>query len=250
MQVTLIGIDCATDPKKVGLALGARNDARTVLLRVEPGISHAAIVETLARWVRGSARSLFAFDAPLGWPAALGAALARHRAGKVIDAKPDAMFRRLTDRTVKERLGKQPLDVGADRIARTAHAALRLIGEVSESIGAPIPLAWDRSRLPRVSAIEVYPAGTLRACGLPASGYKETEKASVRRTIVSGIARFMILRAERSLLLGNAHLLDAAVCVLAAGDFLAGNVLRPTDTALARKEGWIWVRTPDMPSTP
>jgi hypothetical protein len=38
---------------------------------------------------------------------------------------------------------------------------------------------------------------------------------------------------------------DAVVCTLAGADFLAGRVMAPDDLALARREGWIWVRQPE-----
>jgi hypothetical protein len=43
----------------------------------------------------------------------------------------------------------------------------------------------------------------------------------------------------------NDHLIDAAVCVQAAADFLRGRCQPPPDLELARKEGWIWVATRD-----
>ena len=42
-------------------------------------------------------------------------------------------------------------------------------------------------------------------------------------------------------MLVDADQLDAAVCVLAAADFLADRAVPPGDLATARKEGWIWV---------
>ena len=38
----------------------------------------------------------------------------------------------------------------------------------------------------------------------------------------------------------NADVLDAAVCVLAAEDFVAGRATPPTDRSAAEREGWIW----------
>ena len=40
----------------------------------------------------------------------------------------------------------------------------------------------------------------------------------------------------------NADALDSAVCLLAAKDFIEGNVYYPENISLAKKEGWIWVR--------
>lgn len=37
----------------------------------------------------------------------------------------------------------------------------------------------------------------------------------------------------------DVDVLDAALCVVAGADFLAGNVAAPPDPERARKEGWI-----------
>lgn len=36
--------------------------------------------------------------------------------------------------------------------------------------------------------------------------------------------------------------LDAVIWLLVAQDFLTGKAMPPNERALARKEGWIWVR--------
>ena len=40
------------------------------------------------------------------------------------------------------------------------------------------------------------------------------------------------------------HALDAVLCLVAAADFLRGDVVQPlpADLASARREGWIWFR--------
>jgi hypothetical protein len=45
-------------------------------------------------------------------------------------------------------------------------------------------------------------------------------------------------------MLMSEHAFDAAVCVLAAMDFLTAEVFEPSDPDTARQEGWIWVRKP------
>ncbi len=40
----------------------------------------------------------------------------------------------------------------------------------------------------------------------------------------------------------SADVLDSAVCLLAAKDFLKGNVYFPSNLEKAKKEGWIWVK--------
>lgn len=79
------------------------------------------------------------------------------------------------------------LDVGADRIARTATAALSLLAQIRVLTKQAIPLAWS-PEIAKHSAIEVYPAGTLTAYGLPNGGYKDksAEHRRVREQIIRG----------------------------------------------------------------
>jgi hypothetical protein len=153
------------------------------------------------------------------------------------------LFRRATDRFVKARLGKQSLDVGADRIARTAHAALKLLADVRQRAGLPIPMAWSPSYSERVAAIEVYPAATLIANGIPDTGYKKKDKIAERKAILGDLERILQLPDDRAAMELSADALDAAVCVLAGLDFLRGDAYKPEDPELAKHEGWIWVRT-------
>ncbi len=108
--------------------------------------------------------------------------------------------------------------------------------------GQDIPLAWESQDLPGVSAIEVYPAGTLLAHGLPAAGYKKPAQRQVRSDILAGIGDLLVLPEGRESILNDADCLDAVLCILAAIDFLEGNAVPPINPSLAKKEGWIWVR--------
>ena len=242
-QVTVVGVDCASDPKNIGLALGRFADGRTVVEAVQRGTGRPSPAEVVAGWVEASgAPVLLALDAPLGWPAPLAEALAAHRAGETIEADAHRLFRRATDRFVKDRLGKQPLDVGADRIARTAHAALAFLGALRRRLGLPIPLAW-RPEVEGVAAIEVYPAATLAAHGLRASGYKHPRGHDARRRLAADLGTCLGLPPDDALVQSD-HPLDAALCVLAAQDFLLGRAVPPPDRGLAEREGWIWVAAP------
>ena len=243
-EARIIGIDCATDAKKVGLALCAITDGRPELREVSIGKTWPAIDEQVASWV--SEPTLLALDAPLGWPALLGESLQPHRAGAGFDQPPNAMFRRSTDDAVARRLGKRPLDVGSDRIARTAHVALSFLERLRKRLDAPIPLAWDPSPIDAVTAIEVYPAGTLAARKLPHSGYKGSadSASSVRRELTTAIAEQLSLDAHSEAEMTRTdHALDAVLCVCAGLDFLAGDAVPPEDLSLAKREGWIWVRS-------
>lgn len=244
---TVIGIDAATQASHVGLARGV---SKRGVLEIEeahtPGSNQEA-VDTVAGWCRGP--TLIAIDAPLGWPSAMGGALASHRAGDGLGAGAHDLFRRRTDDRVHAVFRKRPLDVGSNLIARTAHAALALLAGVRETTGEAIPLAWSPGEAARVRAIEVYPAATLRARGLPDGGYKgkDRARAAARTKLLDALSSevrcdgFVRAAATRT-----DHVLDAILCVLAGGDFLAGDAIGPgeADADRARHEGWIWVRAP------
>jgi hypothetical protein len=188
-----------------------------------------------------------ALDSPLGWPDSLGRSLSTHLAGEFIDTPPDQLFRRQTDLFIKKKLGKQPLDVGADRIARTALASLRLLHEIREATKQEIPLAWTAGAQADAIAIEVYPAATLLARGLSSSRYKKREHEGERGSILQGLKREIVFEDFRhsEVAVKRADTLDAIVCVLAGVDFLTGRVFLPPSDAVVRREGWIWARPRD-----
>ena len=180
-------------------------------------------------------------DAPLGWPTLLSRSLVKHRAGEKIAIAPNDMFRRETDRFIKEKLRKNPLDVGADKIARTAHAALRLLGDLRERLRTPIPLAWAPASISGVTAIEVYPAATLLAHDLmPKNGYKAAARIAQRQELLRQLRLRLNFATKTWILESDANALDAVVCLLAAKDFLEGRAMPPTNPRLAKREGWIW----------
>ena len=122
-------------------------------------------VEIISKWIKASDKVLLAFDAPLGWPDAMGNSLVIHQAGQEISSPANKLFRRCTDDEIYNRFRIRPLEVGANLSARTAGAALRLLGELRNRTGCEIPLAWDASPQNGISVIEVYPAATLLARG-------------------------------------------------------------------------------------
>ena len=242
-STVLIGVDCACQVKDIGIARAEyRPGAGTMVTDVLCGKDVPSVPKTIADWVTGAGRCLFALDAPLGWPEAMGSELGRHRAGAKIATRPNDFFRRETDRDIQRRFGKTPLDVGADRIARTAHAALTLLDEVRQITGREIPLAWRPLDIPELSAIEVYPAGTLLAHRLPASGYKKPGQRRVRSVILDALDDRLALPEDPERMLSDADCLDAVLCILAAGDFLSGQAVMPPESPSTHKEGWIWVR--------
>lgn len=101
--------------------------------------------------------------------------------------------------------------------------------------------------IPELSAIEVYPAGTLLAHRLPASGYKKPGQRRVRSVIRDALDDRLALPEDPERMLSDADCLDAVLCILAAVDFLGGQAVMPPESPSTRKEGWIWVRAREVP---
>ena len=194
----IVGVDCATKSERTGISIADFSE----------GI---LTVRECGTCVKGASPEKYLYPALRDDSSALGRNLVEHKAGRPISDESNTLFRRLTDRTVREKLGKTPLEVGADRIARTARTALSFIGGLEKLIGREIPLAWDPEFKGGIQAIEVYPAGTLRAESL-----------------------------------SNEHALDSVLCSVAGADFLQGLSIHPPpgQENSARKEGWIWIRDP------
>lgn len=173
----IVGIDCAADPKDIGIAYAKMAGTRFTVERVRFGKggsqdNRSRRLRDLANDVVESVReadapTLLAIDAPLGWPTQMGCALATHRAGGQIEGTgrqaPDAgsFFSRCTDRFVAEKTGKTPMEVGANLIARVSHTALGLL-EMLRSDGMPnFPHLVSQNGVVRREEgglIEVYPA--------------------------------------------------------------------------------------------
>lgn len=251
-SITIIGIDCATQSNKVGLARGSMSNGLLTIDNAMKVGKNESIADLVSSWIKGksSAKTLIAIDSPLGWPIRLGEELICHTAGSLLSTGAHQMFRRRTDFFIKEKINKQSLDVGADRIARTAHAALALIDEIKEQVGISIPLAWNSELADPISVIEVYPAVTLKSCQLlPATSYKK-ESSKEREQIFDGLSQLMNLsNVDKRSIIDDDDILDAVVCVLAGYHFINDESAGPAteeDRALAEKEGWIWAKIPAL----
>jgi len=242
----VIGVDCATEDERTGVAFGV-SDAGDC--RIEQAMLEADLPSIPSRvrdCVQSAGRVLIAIDSPLGWPAPLGTVLAGHSAGEPMpEICADELFARTCDQYVHRALRKKPLEVGADRIARTARRALELLGQISRTLEQRVELAWDSRFEAPVAVIEVYPAATLRALGHPKGGYKRDEDTRQRDQILARLAGETRIAGEAALRgREQPDVLDAMICVLAGHDFLAGRCQPPENAALAVKEGWIWFRRP------
>ena len=202
-------------------------------------------IERVGQWIACSDEPvLLAMDAPLGWPQRLADELSGHRAGRPLRSSANHLFRRATDEFVKEKVGKQPLDVGADRIARTAHSALEFLKRLEERLGKTIEMAWDQD-FRGVRAIEVYPAATLKVHGIDTRGYKAPDRMDLRKRVLAEVSTRLEIRAEVHDLEKRSDTVDAVACILAGHDFLAQDCYSPPAGSVSKKEGWIWVRRAD-----
>ena len=240
---TIVGVDCATQEERMGLArgqLGADNVLRVE--RVTLGTAGESAAASVSHWIAGQPQFVLALAAPLGWPERLGGALSGHSAGEPLCESADALFRRETDKLVHKAVGKQPPDVGADRVARTARAALALLSDVRALARQPIPLAWQQAR--ESGAIEVYPAATLLAHGVSSTAYKAgtTQGRKARADILERLSAHALINVARDVMIQDANLFDAMLCVLAGADFAQGLCVEPLHPDRARKEGHIWFR--------
>ena len=242
MTIGIIGIDCATQPKKIGLASGFYSNGEVCIEEVSVGTNEISIVDTVVKWVALFPKTLITLDAPLGWPQDLGRSLHSHYAGQPVQNEPDQLFHRATDEFIHRELGKKPLEVGANLIARTAHAALKLLYAIREVTEMEIPLAWEPGKISGLQAIEVYPAATLIAHSMNMLGYKAKDGLNARKLFLEKLNSLVQLPADYSLIEKNSDALDAVICVLAGVDFLRSDVYEPLEKEFVAKEGWIWVK--------
>ena len=257
LRTRVIGIDFSTDPARTGLAKATVDGVSGTKLIHElctATASRPPRLETVVGWVR-QARSempvLIAIDVPLGWPDAMkGRSFSTHRAGQPLEGGADWLFSRETDRQIRERLGKRPLEVGANLIARSAHGALGFLRDLSREIhrqmDVPLPLAWSpRDLADGPCVVEVYPAATLEAHRFPPGNYKKRgdDGLPARKRILDCLAaqRWRI-EPNADYIAKNDHMVDAALCVLAGWDFLDERAPAPNPDVRQRaeREGWIW----------
>ncbi len=92
-----------------------------------------------------------------------------------------------------------------------------------------------------ISAIEVYPAATLRAHSINAKGYKKRSNLAERDAMIERLHSLAGFPENIEALRASADALDAVVCLAAGADFLRGLALPPANLSLAKQEGWIWV---------
>lgn len=245
MVWALVGIDAAVQEERLGLALGcldASGEAR--LERVTLGTAGESPEATVAGWLREARQYLVAINAPLGWPQGLATALQDHRAGEPLEGeRADPLWLRGTERRIQALTGRAPRAVTTAGLTPRALSALTLLARLRARSTHPLPLAWVQTQ--DCGVLEVRAQATLRALGLPDAPYagRSHKARHAREAIVESLRGHMSLSVRTEVLTQNVDLLDAALAVAAAADFARGLCLPPDDPAVAKREGWIWVRS-------
>jgi predicted RNase H-like nuclease len=98
VSITIIGIDCATQPGRVGLARGVFEGGAGCIEELVLSSSAGSLLDTLLRWVGTRLSTLLALDAPLGWPGKMGVALSGHQAGVGIVSAQSPLINNITSR--------------------------------------------------------------------------------------------------------------------------------------------------------
>lgn len=239
--MNIIGLDAAVQDKDIGCVRGKYNKGSFTVTdrweRKEPLVSY------IGDWIKASEQAILAIDAPLGWPTSFRQVLNTHCAGRPLDIDPILFFKRKTDLDIRERFKKNPLEISADRIARTAFFTLERIGQIERNLESELQLLWSMEELKHYGMMEVYPAATLLANSFPIKGYKKDNTAA-REKLYEGLKKnYNFTNHKGQDLTAIEHDFDAFVCCLACVDFIEGKCQAPDsiDQEII-EEGWIWVK--------
>ncbi len=259
----IIGIDSAVQPVNNGLTLGSYNNKSFRILDKwnRPGNKkdlEQSLIDTLYSWVNKEDQVLFCIDSPLGWPSLFGKALSVHSAGKSIDIDPhinmknemDKFFKRKTDIDIAQRYKKIPLEVSADRIARTAFSTLKRIGILNSLIQPlqQIDILWNNNfpiNQSKKGMIEVYPAVTLLSNNLNIKGYKKAESTESREYLLDNLKNLYNIdnSVQKFDFTTVDHDFDSLVCCLAGIDFIEGKCKQiDIPQNVLEIEGLIWAK--------
>jgi hypothetical protein len=260
-MIQIVGIDCASKPEKTGIAIGEWKPTEPITIKaVLMGEKNQSIADLILSKIDNKQKTLFAIDAPLGWSSPMLQLLKNHSAGdffqdsrliaqeqKGFEETQHRFFRRITDTFIHQEIGKLPLEVGADRIARAAYAALYTLHILRRHFA--IQMLWGTDFKSDFGVIEVYPSATLKQYKMLSGGYKgnSQDEKDKRKLITEKLnPHFLNLQKKTAseLVQGNADRLDAVICLLSANDFLEKDVYEPlaSNLEVIKQEGWIWVK--------
>lgn len=243
----LVGIDLSTDPNKTGVCTvdGYRTSAD---LCKGPDAEH---IVRLLKYCGGA--DAIAIDVPFGWPKPFIEALTGYEIGVALERDRRQYLRRATDawiiKTLPDHLRREakppnPMAVAADKLGATAMVGTTLLNALSGTFR----LSPRESGVSQ-AVMEVYPAASLWAWGLPHKGFKGAgEDARNRRSeILERLKLFFGLKVavqDTKTLVRSDHCFDALVAALTAREYTCSNTFDPPECILneiLRIEGWIRV---------
>ena len=237
------GLDLASQDARTAMAVLGWERGRVSVIELTVGVGNEAIVDAAERV------SMVGIDCPFGWPAAFTDLLIAQRAGTVEPgaaadqrSKRRLAYRR-TDAVVRERTGRWPLSVSADRIAYPSMRCAGLLATLAAE-GIPVRRSGIDSR-----AAEVYPAAALARWRLGAAGYK-LDGPGLPRAVqaLTRAAPWLDLGTFQALCRQSHDAFDAVIAGLVAGAVVLGRVeaVPPEDRELADEEGWIQLPDADF----
>ena len=235
------GLDLASQDARTAMAVLGWDRGRVTVLELTVGVGNEAIVDVASRV------SVLGIDCPFGWPVAFTDLMIAQRAGTVEPgtaadqrSKRRLAYRR-TDAVVRERTGRWPLSVSADRIAYPSMRCAGLLATLSAQ-GFPVRRSGIGSKV-----AEVYPAAALSRWRLAATGYKLDGPGLPRA--VQALARaapWLDLGSFQALCRQSHDAFDAVIAGLVAGAVALGRVeaVPEEDLPVADEEGWIQLPDP------
>jgi hypothetical protein len=246
----VLGIDLAAQPASTGAVVlrcesaGGSAERSSTSWSVE---AHGPADDELLVQL-GAEATAIGVDCPLGWPSAFVDAVGAHHRHDPWPAEADRrpLTHRLTDHELRARRQGNPMSVSADLLGHVAMRCAWLQREWSAQRGEPA--LRDGSTW----LMEVYPAASLRAWGLPSRGYKvrrgaDAEPLARRHQILDALVVALGDRLElgevRERCLDSDHLLDALIAALTVLVVRAGGTTwpLPEQRSIAQAEGWIHV---------
>jgi len=236
----IIGFDSAVQESNIGLVLC--NYLNGVITIEDKKDSKLTSEEQIIKWSTTNELIIMGVDSPLGWPKYFGSSLKEHIAGNQIDSDPVSFFERTTDKFIYKTFKKKPLEVSADRIARTAYYTLNRLNYINKNIEKKYEILWNPNNILINGFIEVYPAATLIANDIIIKGYKDNK--SCRERIIHELKLKYQFNLNPDInIINTDHDFDAFICCLAVHDFIQQNVYFPiNEVDIYKTEGWIWTK--------
>jgi len=236
----IIGFDSAVQEKNIGLVLC--NYENGVLTLEDKKNNTLTSEKQILIWSANDESIIMGIDSPLGWPAGFGLSLKDHIAGNNINIDATSFFERETDKFIYKTFKKKPLEVSADRIARTAYYTLNRINTINNKIATKYEILWNHNNPLSKGFIEVYPAATLLANEIEIKGYKDNKNC--RERILEELkSKYNFVITQNIDITTIDHDFDAFICCLAIHDFIQRNVYFPDNQINKYKtEGWIWTK--------